>query len=72
MNTITAKLAAIPEAVLSAPGRALLDEIITLNSDWAVDVLTINGHWFLVEKNRLPEPDLTPIEVFNLEENTLF
>ena len=72
MTTIAVKLAAIPEEVLSAPGRALLNEIMTLNTDWAVDVLTINGHWFLVEKNQIQESDLTPIEVFNLEENTLF
>lgn len=71
MTTLASKIAAIPETVLSAPGRALLNEIIDLNRDWAVDVQTINGQWFLVEKNAYREPELTPIEVFNLEENTL-
>jgi hypothetical protein len=68
MTTLTEKIAAIPEDVLGAPGRALLQEILALNNDWAVDVVTLNGQWFLEEKN--PQAELTPIEIFNLEENT--
>jgi hypothetical protein len=71
MMTLAEKIAAIPADVLSAPGRALLDEIVQLNRDWAVDVVDLNGQWFLVEKNRFDGEKLTPIEVFDLEENTL-
>jgi len=72
MTTLTAKIATIPENVLSAPGRALLDEILHLNTDWAVDVQDIDGQWFLVEKNQLDGDQFTPIEIFDLEENALF
>jgi hypothetical protein len=72
MTTRNDKLAAIPENVLSAPGRALLHEILDLNTDWAVDVQDIDGQWFLVEKNPFDGDQFTPIEVFDLEENALF
>lgn len=71
MLTLTEKIAAIPTDVLSAPGRALLDEIVQLNTDWAVDVVDLNGQWFLVEKNRFAGDKFTPIEVFDLEEAQL-
>jgi hypothetical protein len=68
MSTLIAKIAAIPEDVLNAPGRALLDEIVHLNRDWDVDVVDLDGQWFLVEKNHLAGEQFTPIEVFNLED----
>jgi hypothetical protein len=68
MPTLIAKIAAIPAEVLNAPGRALLDEIVLLNRDWEVDVVDLDGQWFLVEKNHLTGEQLTPIEVFNLED----
>ncbi len=72
MSQLTAKLAAIPTTVLGTPGRALLEDLLLLNVDWAVDVVDVNGHWFLVEKNQATPEDFTPIEIFNLEEANLF
>jgi hypothetical protein len=72
MSILTAKLAAIPPEVLGTPGRALLEDLLLLNADWAVDVVTMDGHWYLVEKNQPADEDLTPIEMFNLEEANLF
>ena len=72
MSHLTAKLAAIPATVLSLPGRALLEDLLLLNADWAVDVVDVNGQWFLIEKNHPNAEDFTPIEIFNLEEANLF
>jgi hypothetical protein len=72
MSQLTTKLAAIPTNVLGTPGRALLEDLLQLNVDWAVDVVDVDGHWFLVEKNQTVIEDFTPIEMFNLEEANLF
>jgi len=72
MSQITAKLATIPTDVLGTPGRALLEDLLLLNVDWAVDVVDLDGQWFLVEKNQTAPEDFTPIEIFNLEEANLF
>ncbi len=72
MSHLAAKLAAIPTDVLGTPGRALLEDLLLLNVDWAVDVVDVNGQWFLVDKNQTAPEDFTPIEIFNLEEANLF
>ena len=72
MSPLTTKLAVIPTDVLGLPGRALLEDLLLLNTDWAVDVVDVNGQWFLVEKNQTAIEDFTPIEIFNLEEANLF
>lgn len=72
MSHLAAKLAIIPTDVLGTPGRALLEDLLQLNVDWAVDVVDVDGQWFLVEKNQTALEDFTPIEMFNLEEANLF
>ena len=70
MNTLFAKLHALPEEVLSAPGRDLLEEILRLNTNWAdeVDIEQLDGNWYLVDKGN-DIGNITPIEVFDLQES---
>ena len=70
MIDFSSKLRAIPETVLSAPGRALLTEIVELNRGWDVDVQELAGEWFLIEKDADGIAQPTPIEIFHLVEET--
>ncbi len=68
----TMNIDAVPETVLSQPGRNLLKEILEINTDWKVDFAEIDGAWFLIDKARNGVDSLTPIEIFELEETNLF
>ena len=67
MNNLSSKVRSLPDHVLSAPGRALLEEILHLNTNWAVDIEQFDGNWYLIEKGN-DIGAITPIEVFQLEE----
>lgn len=73
MLDIITKIEAVPENVLSKPGKNWLEEIVQLNNGWAIDVCKLGGGWYLVEKDRNGYGRPTPIEVFDLvESNDLF
>ena len=70
MQTLIAKIEALPTNVLGAAGKCWLEEIVQLNQDWAVDVCDLGGGWYLIEKDRNGLEQPTPIEVFDLVEGT--
>lgn len=72
MFTATTMVRQLPARTLSAAGRAFLEEILAHSSGWRVAIEQIGGEWFLVDASAEESVALTPIEVFNLEDGTLF
>ncbi len=72
MITSQRMLSMLPATALNPPGRAFLEDLLAQSVGWHVAFEQIGGEWFMVESGNDGSATLTPIEVFNLEEASLF